>query len=258
MTEFKRNYIESFDGLREYCLQQLGDGVIEVNISQEQVNQAINDAIQWFQEFCDEGHEHSYLVHKIVQEDIDKGYFDLPEDVIGVRSVLYQGQFTNTSFLSDNFMINTSILYQYLYAPNANLSDWYFTKMQLSEMKALLEAWNPIRFNYSTGRLYIDDLFARRMNVVDKCIVIDCHIAINPDKNTRLYNNMFLKRYATALVQKIYATNISKYSGIKLPGGTELDGERIYQRAVDEIEKLKEEVNQYSSFPSPMRVSVMG
>lgn len=258
MTEFKRNSLQTFDDLRDYCLQQLGDGVIDVNISKEQTIQAITDAIQWFQEFCDEGHEHTYLVHQVKQEDIDKGYFDLPEDVIGVRSVLYQGQFTNTSFLSDNFMINTSILYQYLYAPNANLSDWYFTKMQLSEMKALLEAWNPIRFNYSTGRLFIDDLFARRMNVVDKFIVIECHIAINPDKNPRLYNNMFLKRYATALVQKIYATNISKYAGIKLPGGTELDGATMYQRAMDEIEKLKEEVTQYSSFPAPMKVSVMG
>ena len=258
MTQFKRNYIETFDGLREYCLQQLGDGVIQVNVSQEQVNQAINDAIQWFQEFCDEGHEHTYLVHPVVQEDLDKGYFDLPEDVIGVRSVLYQGQFNNASFLSDSFMVNTSILYQYLYAPNSNLTNWYFTKLQLSEMKALMEAWMPIRFNYSTGRLYIDDLFARRMNVVGKVIVIECHIAINPDENTRLYNNMFLKRYATALVQKIYATNISKYSGIKLPGGTELNGEALYQRAMDEIEKLKEEVNQYSSFPAPMRVSIIG
>lgn len=258
MTEFRRNYIESFDGLREYCLQQLGDGVIQVNVSQEQVNQAINDAIQWFQEFCDEGHEHTYMVHKIVGDDLEKGYIDLPEDVLGVRSVLYQGQFTNTSFLSDNFMINTSILYQYLYAPNANLSDWYFTKLQLSEMKALLEAWNPIRFNYSTGRLYIDDLNAKKMNALDKCIVVECHMAINPDEHTRLYNNMFLKRYATALIQKIYATNISKYAGIKLPGGTELDGATLYQRAMEEIEKLKEEVNQYSSFPAPMRVSVMG
>ena len=258
MTKFKRNYIESFDGLREYCLQQLGDGVIQVNVSQEQVNQAINDAIQWFQEFCDEGNEHTYLVHQIEQKDLDQNYIDLPEDVIGVRSVLYQGQFTNTSFLSDNFMINTSILYQYLYAPNANLSDWYFTKMQLSEMKALLEAWNPIRFNYSTGRLYIDDLFVRRMNTVGKFIVVECYIAIDPDTNTRLYNNMYLKRYATALVQKIYATNISKYAGIKLPGGTELDGATLYQRAMDEIEKLKEEVSQYQSFPALMRASIMG
>ncbi len=258
MTKFKRNYIESFDGLREYCLQQLGDGVIDVNISDEQTNQAISDAIQWFQEFCDEGHEHTFLVHKVVEDDLKKGYFDLPEDVIGVRSVLYQGQFNNASFLSDSFMINTSILYQYLYAPNANLTDWYFTKLELSEMKALMQAWNPIRFNYSTGRLFVDDLFAHRFNIVDKCICIECHIGINPDENPRLYNNMFLKRYATALVQKIYATNISKYAGIKLPGGVELDGATLYQRAVDEIEKLKEEALQYESFPAPMKVSVMG
>ena len=258
MTEFTRIKITKFDELKAYCLKQLGDGVIQVNVSDEQVNQAINDAIQWFQEFCDEGHELIYLVHPIVDEDLNHNYFDLPDDIIGIREVFYQGRYMNTTFLSDSFMINTSILYQYLYAPNSNLSDWYFTKLQLSEMKALMEAWNPIRFNYTTGRLYIDDPYITKINTPGKCIVINCFRALNPDEYPRLYNNMYLKRYATALVQKIYATNISKYSGIKLPGGTELDGATIYQRAMDEIDKLKEEVTQYSSFPAPMRVSVIG
>lgn len=258
MTEFKRNTIDSFDCLRKYCLQQLGDGVIDVNISYEQVTQALCDAIQWFQEFCDEGNERVYLVHPYTEEDSTKNYLDLPDDIIGVRRVLYPGQFSNAAFLSENFMVNSTILYQYLYSPNSNLSDWYFTKLQLSEMEGLMKSWNPTRFNYSTGRLYIDDVYARGPNMVGKCIVIEAWKAIDPNENPRLYNNMYLKRYATALVQKIYATNISKYSGIKLPGGTELDGERIYQRAEAEIEKLKEEVAQYSSNPMPMRVSIIG
>lgn len=258
MTKFIRNNITTFDGLREYCMQQLGDGVIDVNVSQEQVNQAITDAIQWFQEFCDEGNEETYLVHQIVEEDLEKGYFELPEDVIGVRAVLFPGQFNNSSFLSDNFMINASVLSEFVHARNANLSNWYFVKLQLSEMKALMEAWNPIRFNYSTGRLYIDDNTNKIRNNISNHFVVHCHVAINPDDNPRMYNNMFLKRYATALIQKIYATNISKYAGIKLPGGTELDGATLYNRAMEEIEKLKEEVNQYSSFPAPMKVSIFG
>lgn len=260
---FKPNRISNYEEFKQYVLRQLGEGVTSVNVSSEQVDQALSDAIQWFQEFCEEGHEELMLLHELKEEDFDNHYLDLPETVLGIKDVKYQGNFNNTTFLSDSFMVNSSMWFQYLHGYSSNLTDWYFTKLQLAEMKSLMQGFTPIRFNYSTGRLFIDDVLFKHVPILEgdtskRYVLVVAHVAVDPDEYPRLYNNIFLKRYATALVLKLYATNISKYSGIKLPGGTELDGQRLYDRAVKELEDLQKEAEQYIGFPAPIVFGMMG
>lgn len=260
---FKHNNINNYDEFKQYVLQQLGQGVTTVNVSGAQIDQALSDAIQWFQEFCDEGHEQLFLLHQLSNEDFENHYINLPETVLGISDVKYQGNFSNTSFLSDSFMVNSSMWFQYLHGYGSNLSDWYFTKLQLAEMKGLMQGFCPIRFNYSTGRLYIDDILYKYTPVVEgatsyRYVLVSAHVSIDPDTYPRLYNNMFLKRYACGLMLKLYATNISKYSGIKLAGGVELDGQRMYDRAVKELEDLQKEAEQYIGFPPPITFAMIG
>jgi hypothetical protein len=58
---------------------------------------------------------------------------------------------------------------------------------------------------------------------------------------TDIYNDMWLKRYATALVKYQWGENLSKFSGIQLPGGVTLDAQQIKQEAQEEIQRLEEE-----------------
>ena len=53
---------------------------------------------------------------------------------------------------------------------------------------------------------------------------------------------MYLKRYATSLIKKQWGANLSKFNGVQMLGGVTMNGETIYQQALDEITKLEEEM----------------
>jgi hypothetical protein len=67
---------------------------------------------------------------------------------------------------------------------------------------------------------------------------------------TDVWDDRFLKRYATALIKYQWGTNLSKFAGIQMPGGVTLDGPRIMEEAQREIDKIEEEMQSYNVLPS--------
>jgi hypothetical protein len=65
-----------------------------------------------------------------------------------------------------------------------------------------------------------------------------------------VWNDRFLKQYATAKIKYQWGTNISKFAGIQLPGGITLDGPRIMQEAQLEMDKIEEEMQVYNVLPN--------
>lgn len=252
---FNRNPIKSKDDFKNYCLRQLGDGVITVNVSEEQLDDCINDAVKWAQEFLDEGNFLSIVSHEITREDIDNGYFQLPDNVLGVKDIFHQSDSSNQMF-TVSYMTKVGLI-DALARPLGGLTDYYMMRMNLSQLDMLINPNKPFRFDYNTGRLYLDINWAN--TIVEKSyIVFKAYIAIDPVENPKLWNNNYLKKYCTALIQKKWGQNLSKYSGISLPGNTSVNGEKILSDANEELDRLQKEVEQYSSNPSPFWVSVLG
>lgn len=255
VNSFNRNPIRSKDDFKNYCLRQLGDGVITINVSEEQLDDCINDAVKWGQEFLDEGNFLSIISHEITQEDIDNGYFQLPDNVLGVKDIFHQSDSSNQMF-TVSYMTKVGLI-DALARPLGGLTDYYMMRMNLSQLDMLINPNKPFRFDYNAGRLYLDINWAN--TIVEKnYIVFKAYIAVDPIENPKLWNNNYLKKYCTALIQKKWGQNLSKYSGISLPGNTSVNGEKILSDANEELDRLQKEVEQYSSNPSPFWVSVLG
>ena len=67
--------------LVDYCLRQLGAPVLEVNVDDDQIEDLVDDAIQYFNERHFDGVERMYLKYKITQDDLDRGRADGTEGV---------------------------------------------------------------------------------------------------------------------------------------------------------------------------------
>lgn len=255
MSNFDRNPLKNREDFKHYCLRQLGDGVITINVSDEQLEDCINDSIKWAQEFLDEGNFLSVVAHKITQEDLDAGYFQLNESILGVKDVLYENGSSNQMF-TVSYMTKVGLI-DALAHPFNGLSNYYFMKFNLSQLDMLINPVKPFRYDYNTNRLYVDINWSGTY-IADTYLVFVAYIAIDPEESPNLWNNNFLKKYCTARIQKQWGLNLSKYSGISLPGNTQVNGEKILSEANEELERLQKEVEQYASNPSPMWASILG
>ena len=251
--------------LIDHCLRKLGAPVLEINVSDEQLDDIVDDAVQYFNERHFDGVERMYLKYKITQEDIDRGqadpltsnttgivsttatsggfsntwyensnFINCPDSVIGVEKVF---KFDTSSISGGMFSIKYQLFLNDLYFFNSvELLQYSMTKSYLEDIDFLLTPEKQIRFNKKQNRLYLD-MDYNSINVGD-FIVIDCQRILNPNDFTKVYNDPFLKMYLTALMKRQWGQNLIKFRAVKLPGGLELNGREIYddgQREIDAI-----------------------
>ena len=122
------------------------------------------------------------------------------------------------------------------------------TMQYIETLEFLIEGKKPLRYNKVQNRLYLD-LDWNRVAANDY-VLIDCYRALNPDTYTKIYNEMFVKKYLTSLIKRQWGQNLMKFTGIKMPGGVEFNGRQIYDDAQGEIEKIEGEMlSKYETAP---------
>ena len=264
--------------LIDYCKRQLGAPVLEINVADEQVNDCVDDAIQLFHERHYDGVMRMYLRYKLTQEDIDRGkapnntsagivtttgtstvglsttfdftensnYVQLPTSIVGVNKIFrYDGSQTMSGNM---FSVKYQLFLNDLYAFNSfELLTYSMVKSKMEDIDFLLSPLKNIRFNVRQQRLYIDTDW-QEMTVNDY-LIIDCYRILDPNDFTRVYNDRFIKLYLTALIKKVWGQNMSKFSGVKLPGGVELNGRQTYEDAVLELQRIREEMRTHWEEP---------
>ena len=121
---------------------------------------------------------------------------------------------------------------------STSIIHYEMTMQHLDYLSHLLVGESPIRFTEHQGRLYIDMAWDADVSENDY-LIIECYRKVDPDTFTDLYDNMHLKRYATSLIKRQWGANLSKFNGVQLLGGVEMNGEAIYTQAQEEIERLE-------------------
>ena len=96
-------------------------------------------------------------------------------------------------------------------------------------------------------RLYID--FDWEGMTVGDFFVIDCWRALDPADYARVWNDSFLKPYTVALMKRQRGQNLLKFTGVKLPGGVELNGRQIYDDAEKDLERIRERMSETYELP---------
>ena len=186
--------------------------------------------------------------------DIENGYVPIGSGILGVtRMFNFGGAATNNTRDGQLF----DLMYQFRMNDLYNLmgADMvYYTIVQshLTTLEKLLTSERQIRFNRKTDRLYVDTDWDKTFNVGDY-IVAEAYAIIDPATYTEVYDDMFLKKYTTALFKKQWGENIKKFAGIQMPGGVTLDGQQIYNEAIEEIQQIEQEMQlKYELPPSFM------
>jgi hypothetical protein len=118
----------------------------------------------------------------------------------------------------------------------------------LSTLDLLLNGKPIYRFNRLQNKLFLDLDWKNNSKVqVGDFIVVECYRALDPIEFTKVWNEIWLKHYVTALFKKQWAVNIKKFSGLQLPGGVTLDGDKLYDEAMTEIKDLEDEIQNKSA-----------
>ena len=266
--------------LINYCKRQLGAPVLEINVADEQIDDMVDDALEYFHERHFDGVTQTFLKYKITQEDIDRGqgraaetprglvtttanstidgstvtfsfeensnYLQIPPHVIGITKIFhFDGSNTTTNnMFSVKYQLFLNDIY---YFGSTEILTYAMTKRYLEDIDFALTTQKQIRFNQRQDRLYLDIDWGSV--TVDDYIVIDCYRLLDPSDYARVYNDSFVKRYLTALIKRQWGQNLIKFQGVKLPGGVELNGRQIYDDAERELDKIKEVMSNTYELP---------
>lgn len=255
----------SRQGLIDYCLRQLGAPVLEINVDDDQIDDLVDDAIQYFNERHFDGVEKMYLKYKITEDDVTRGtakgttgtgivqttatdtsnrtykfyetenYIQVPDSVVGIEKIF---KFDTSSISGGMFSIKYQLFLNDLYYFNSvELLQYAMTKSYLEDIDFLLTTDKQIRFNKRQDRLYLDIDWGSQP--AGEFIIIECYRALDPASFTQIFNDSWMKMYLTALIKRQWGRNLSKFRGVKLPGGIELNGGEILQQAESEIADIK-------------------
>jgi hypothetical protein len=266
--------------LIDYCLRRLGAPVLEINVADEQIDDLVDDTIQYFNERHYDGVERMYLKYEISQDDIDRGRgasssgSTITNGKTGVgittttASSTIVGSATTFSFYENSnyiqvpdsvigvekiFRFDTSaisggmfsIKYQLFlndlyYFNSVELLQYAMTKSYLEDIDFLLTTDKQIRFNKRQNRLYLD--IDWKAQTAGDFLVLDCYRALDPADFSKIYNDSFVKLYLTALIKRQWGQNLIKFQGVKLPGGIELNGRQLYEDGERELQEIKQKM----------------
>ena len=233
--------------LKEYCLRRLGHPVIEINVDEEQCDDRVNDALQYFAEYHFDGVEKVFLKHTITQDDIDNEYIAMADPVISVVRVLPIPNFNafQTGFFNEEFQLRIQDLNTFT---GSSLINWQMSLQNWSMVDHLFTVTPTIHFNRKQNKVYLETNWSDKFSVGD-ILIIEAYRILDPTTYTEIYDDMFLKKYTAALIKRQWGENLKKFEGVQLPGGVTLNGKTIYDEAVEEINKIEEEMNMKWELP---------
>ena len=231
---------------KEYCLRKLGKPVIEINVDDDQVDDRVDEAIRYWYDYHFDGSERIYYKHAITETDVANKYITLPENIIGAVSIFSMG---DPSIRSDDlFNIRYQIALNDIYTlTNVSLVPYYMVMEHLALMTELLVGKQPIRYSRHKDRLHID--MDWNTVAIGEFLLVEAYEVVDPETWTDAYNDRWLQNYATTLIKEQWGSNLTKFTGMSLPGGVQFNGEKIYDDAVAERRKLEEEMISGYSLP---------
>ncbi len=265
--------------LIDYCLRRLGAPVLEINLDDDQIDDLVDDALQYFHERHFDGVERMYLKYKITEQDLNRGkadplngvgiqtttgsaniagigtttfnfyensnFIQVPDSVIGIEKIF---KFDTSTISGGMWSIKYQLFLNDLYYFNSvELLQYAMVKTYLEDIDFLLSPDKQIRFNKRQNRLYIDIDWNAKSK--DTFIIIDCYRILDPNDFTKVYNDSFLKRYLTALMKRQWGQNLIKFRGVKLPGGIELNGRELYEDGEKEIADIVQRMSMDYELP---------
>jgi hypothetical protein len=250
----------SREQLKQYALRNLGKPVIEINVDDDQLEDRIDEALQYFAQYHYDGIKRTYLKYKLTQADKDRltgsstenathdstttqwiednNFLIVPPSVISVINIFPFSDKANLNMFDVRYQLRLNDLYDF---SSTSVINYDVVLRHLDFLDHILVGEKPLRFNQHDNKLYIDMDWKNDLTV-DEHLVIECYRKLDPNVSTDVYNDIYLKRYVTALFKKQWGQNLSKFDGVQMLGGVQLNGAQIFTQALDDIRNLEEEI----------------
>ena len=246
--------------LKQYALRALGKPVIEINVDDDQLEDRLDEALQYFAQYHYDGIRRTYLKYQYTSgdkaritgnssESVTKNsvttawsegnnFLVVPETVVSVINIFPFSDKGNLNLFDVRYQLRLNDLYDF---SSTSIINYDIVLRHLDFLDHVLVGEKPLRFNQHFNRLYIDMDWTNYLHV-GEYLVIECYRKLDPETFTDVYNDIYLKRYVTALFKKQWGANLSKFDGVAMIGGVTLNGRQIYSEALQDIEKLETEI----------------
>jgi hypothetical protein len=222
---------------KDYVLRKIGSPVIQINVSEEQTEDRIDEAISFWRDYHYDGSQMVYLKHELTQNEIDQGYVTIPANMLGVTRIFD---------LSSSVSTGTGIFnVQYQFVLN-NLSDitgysiqnYYMSMSHLQFLQEILVGKPLVRYNRHVNRLYIDG--KKDIMVAGSHIIIEGYDIIDGETYSDVWQDRWLQNYTSALIREQWGLNLTKFTNMQLVGGVQFNGEQILSEAKADRKEMEE------------------
>tara|TARA_B110000858_G_scaffold95497_1_gene110010 strand:+ start:161 stop:904 length:744 start_codon:yes stop_codon:yes gene_type:complete len=224
--------------LQDYCLRNLGAPVIEINVDEDQIEDRTDDALQFYQEFHSDGTIREYLKHELTAADITNSYITVADSVMSVVRMLKINSTTGNSLFDMGYHMRINDIFM-LQGLSTQMQTYEQAQQKLSLIDHRLNSEEHVRFSRHMNRIHVDEGFDD-LNA-GNFVVLEVVSVIDPGTYGDVYNDLYLKKYLTALLKRQWGANMMKFDGFQLPGGITLNGRQMFEDAIEEIKELEEE-----------------
>lgn len=241
--------ITNREEFKSYCLRRLGFPVIEINVDDDQINDRIDDTLQYWQDYHFDGLQKVYYIKQITEEDIANKFLDLSDskdsqnnamEIVGVTRIFPVSDSQAAVNMFDlRYQLRLNELYDFT---SASYINYTLTAQHLRSLELLFTGEVPIRFQRHMQKLFIDWSWGASQAPAGTIVIAECYANIDPEVYNKVWNDRWIKEYATALIKRTWGNNLKKFSGLQLPGGVTLNGDKIYEEAAAEIDKLEQQM----------------
>jgi len=226
-----------------YCREQLGEPVIQLELADVQCENAVDDALQLFREYHMDATIRTFYKQQVDQTILDNKYLICPDSIISVVRICSANQ-DSLSLFDIRYQLQLRDLYTFT---NVTMLNYTITMEKLALMDWLLNPQPTIHFTRYENKIHLNIDWNNRVSLGD-FLVFEVFQAL--DESSKIWQDRWLKRYATALMKKQWASNIKKFGNIQTPGAVIFNGQTLYDEAIREMQDLEEElVNDYMAPP---------
>jgi len=257
--------------LKEYCLRALGKPVIDINVDDDQVDDRIDEAVQYFCQYHTDGVERMYLKYEVTAADITRmttdtsesvtensvtttwkqgnNFLIVPETVISVVNVFPLSDRANLNLFDVRYQLRLNDLYDF---SSTSIVHYQMTMQHLDFLDHILVGEKPMRFNHLSNKLFLDMDWNNDITA-GEFLIFEVFRRLDPATSTDMFDDLYLKRYTTTLIKKQWGQNLSKFSGTAMLGGVTLNGPELFSTAIQEQRQLEEEIRSNYEEPAHMQ-----
>ncbi len=250
--------------LKEYALRNLGKPVIDINVDDNQLEDRIDEAVQFYSQYHYDGIRRTYLKYRLTEADKARltnptgenevaynddstvstqwyeqnNYLQVPNTVLSVVNIFPFSDKHNLNLFDVRYQLRLNDLYDF---SSTSIINYEVVLRHLDFLDHILVGEKPLRFNQHDNRLYIDMDWEYDLQV-NEFLLIECYRKLDPATYKDVWNDLWLKRYVTALFKRQWGANLSKFNGVAMIGGVTLNGTQLFSEAQQDISSLEKEL----------------